>query len=271
MKFLRYTLGAAALSAAVLVGACVTDDTTASDVHNTTEVSEALMQKTPEAPGEFALTRAKDGEWYFSGVGEKGQELLLSEGYVQRSSALNGILSVEENGVHLDRYEVGVTDAGTYSFVLRAGNNQVIAESREYRTQEQAEAAIASARDLVAGILQYKAAVTDGARFDLWRGEEDRQWYFVLRADDGRELLRSEAYTGRTGAVNGIESVRLNGKDETKYQIVQEAGEIYFILKAGNGHEIAESADSYDDVESAEIGIAETHELLLSEKVASPW
>lgn len=265
----RKTLSALTLGAAMLLGACV-DQTPGTETQNTREVSDTVMQKRPEAPGEFDITRGKDGQWYFNGVGARGERLLLSEGYVEKASALNGILSVEENGVYTENYEVQQTVDGDWIFVLRAGNNQVIAESGLYRSQADAEAAITEARDLVAGIVQYKAAVTDGARFDLWKDEASKEWFFVLRQADGRILLESEGYTGRTGAVNGLESVRLNGKDLNRYSFVSDDG-VKFILKAANGQEIARSADTFASEADAQAAINETNALLQSERVASPW
>jgi uncharacterized protein YegP (UPF0339 family) len=265
----RKTLSALTLGAAMLLGACV-DQTPGTEAQNTREAGDSVMQKKPVAPGEIDITRGKSGEWYFNVVGSRGERQLLSEGYVERSSALNGILSVEENGVYTENYETQQTAEGDWIFVLRAGNNQVIAESGAYRSQADAEAGIAAARDLVAGIVQYKAAVTNGARFDLWKDDATKEWFFVLRQADGRILVESEGYTGRTGAVNGLESVRLNGKDIGRYSFVQDDG-VKFIIKAGNGQEIARSADSFDSEAAAQGTIDETNALLQSERVASPW
>jgi len=272
MMFLRKTLFAVAVGAALFASGCEEDSTPGSDSQDLRQTAaDPSMAKVPEAPGEFAITRHKDdGKWYFDLVGAKGQILLASQGYVERPSAINGILSIEENGVHAEKYELASTPEGDWRFVLRAGNNQVIGDSSVYRTEEQAQVGIEAARELVAGIVQFKAAVTSGARFDLWRNEDDREWYFVLRAADGRTLLESESYTGRTGAVNGIESVRENGKDPGRYQILDGEGDVYFILKAGNGQEIGASG-AFATVGEAEAGIAETSELIKSERVASPW
>lgn len=272
MKFLRKTLFAVAVGAALFATGCEEDGSPGSESQDIRQgPSDPTMQKVPEAPGEFAISRHKDdGQWYFDLVGAKGKILLASEGYQERPSAINGILSIEENGVHLEKYELAATPEGDWRFVLRAGNNQVIGDSTVYRTEEAAQAGIEATRDLVAGIVQFKAAVTNGARFDLWRDEDDREWYFVLRAADGRTLLESEGYTGRTGAVNGIESVRENGKNPARYQILDGEGEVYFILKAGNGQEIGASP-GFATVGEAEAGMAETQALITSERVASPW
>lgn len=269
MKFLRKTLFAIAASATLFGAACVVEPGKDSQ-HTTDAVYEAVMQKAPEAPGEFDITRSPAGQWFFNAIGDNGNILLLSEAYEAKASAINGVLSVEENGVHLDSYQIVETTDGDYTFVLRAKNNQVIADGGAFRTVDEAQAGIAAARDLVAGILQYKAAVTDGARFDLWRDQDDKKWYFVLRAEDGRVLVESQSYQARTGAVNGLESVRLNGKNLARYSIVEIDGDVHFIIKAGNGQEIGAST-AYDSVGEAEAGIDETNALLVSERVASPW
>jgi hypothetical protein len=171
---------------------------------------------------------------------------------------------VKENGVLLDSYEV--TDlGGEYSFVLRAGNGQVIADGARFSTLSDAELGIAGARDLVAGLVQYDAAMTEGARFDLWRDQTDREWYFVLRAEDGRTLLESESYQRRTGALNGIESVRTNGKDPNRYEVVDAT----LVLYASNGQDIGSSV--HDSAAAAQSARDELVALLVSERVANPW
>jgi uncharacterized protein YegP (UPF0339 family) len=228
------------------------------------------MQAVPRAPGEFAVTRNADGSWYFETIGARGEILLMSQAYVVRASALNGILSVEENGVDLAQYKVSQDSVGNWRFELLARNYEVIAESQLYSSEHAALAGVQEARDLIAGILRFKAAVQDGARFDLWRDQTTREWHFALQSEEGETLLRSEAYTGRTGAVNGIESVRLNGKIVERYRVREAGSQAYFILVAGNGHEIAESI-LYDSIEAAEAGIETTRALLASERVANPW
>lgn len=83
-------------------------------------------------------------------------------------------------------------------------------------------------------------------------------------------ILESEGYQGRTGAVNGMDSVRRNGRDVGRYEILQEGG-VRFILKATNGQEIAQSASSFSSVAEAEAAVQSTASLLDSERVGNPW
>ena len=224
-----------------------------------------LMPRAPSTPGTISIARA-EGTWLCEVIGAKGEAVLLSTEYTDRLSALNGALSIEENGVFEDRYVVAQTGSG-WSFSLRAGNNQVIADSQTFATEAEARAAAAEARDLVAGIVQYKAAMTSGARFDLGRAGAD--WEFALRDEDEKPVLLSQAYSRRRDAINGIESVRENGKDLGRYVLLDSPHR--FILKATNGVEIAESAETYASAAEAEAAIASTQALLASERVANPW
>jgi uncharacterized protein len=223
-----------------------------------------LMPRAPQAPGTISITRNAD-DWLCEVIGSRGEIVLLSRTYDARTAALNGALAIEENGVLPERYVVSQTGAG-WSFVLRAGNNATIAESELYATEAEARAAATEARDLVAGIVQYKTALADGARFELSR--DGSQWSFALLDDDGEPRMTSQTYARRHDAITGIESVRVNGKDPARYQLLD--GPPRFILKAANGREIAASAP-YDTRVAAEAAIAATQTLLVSERVASPW
>jgi uncharacterized protein YegP (UPF0339 family) len=224
-----------------------------------------LMPRAPQAPGTISVTR-NDSSWLCEVIGDQGEIVLLSDEYAGRTSALNGVLAIEENGVLADRYRVSQTTSG-WSFELRAANNVLLADSQSFATEQEARDAVAATRDLVAGIVQYKAVLQDGAQFVLTR--DGSEWEFLLRDQDGGAILKSQVYQRRSDAINGIESVRENGKNDARYQIVDSPPRV--ILKAANGQEIAESNETFDSVEAAEAAIASTQTLLSSERVANPW
>jgi uncharacterized protein YegP (UPF0339 family) len=223
------------------------------------------MPAAPASPGVVGISRNQD-QWLFEVIGQKGEIVLLSEDYASKSSVHNGILSVEENGVDPGQYQIQ-QDGASWSFVLRAGNNEVIADSQTFASEAEALAAASSARDLVAGIVQYKAALDTGAKFGL--DKSGSNWEFDLQDADGQELLKSQVYSGRTDALTGIASVRKNGKEAPRYNLLDSPPR--FILKAANGQEIAESSRSYPTLDAAQSAIDETQSLLRSEKVANPW
>jgi uncharacterized protein YegP (UPF0339 family) len=226
---------------------------------------EDLMPRAPAAPGTISITRSGES-WLCEVIGPKGEIALLSTEYTSRTSALNGALAIEENGVLPERYLVSQSAAG-WTVALRAGNNATIAESQAFASEAEAQAAGDAMRELVAGIVQYKAAMTGGARFVLAR--DGALWRFELLAEDGDSLLESQDYSRRQDAITGIESVRANGKLADKYVVLADPPR--FILKAGNGEEIAASGTSYDSAEAAQAAVAETQALLVSERAANPW
>ena len=229
--------------------------------------SNDIMPRAPSTPGTISITRNQD-QWLFEVIGAKGEIVLMSEEYSTRSSALNGMLSVEENGVEFDRYTV-FESAGGWGFVIRAGNNEVVADSQTFESEAEAQAAAESARELVAGIVQYKAAITTGAQFALDRSGSGSDWEFALSDADGEAVLKSQVYSRRRDAINGIASVRENGRELSRYVLLD--GPPRFILKARNGQEIAESSQSYASVDAAQAAIDSTQSLIRSEKVANPW
>ena len=224
-----------------------------------------LMPAAPQAPGTISITR-NDATWLCEVIGSKGEIALLSTSYTSRTSALNGALAIEENGVLPERYVVSQGDAG-WSFALRAGNNATIADSAVFASEEEARAAAEATRDLVAGIVQYKAAVTGGARFVLSRDEAGK-WRFDLFDEAEAVILSSQLYSRRQDAITGIESVRLNGKETGRYTVLADPPR--FIIKAANGEEIAASA-AFDSADAAESAVASTRSLLVSERAANPW
>src|SRR5215475_11450066 len=74
----------------------------------------ADAQSDASAPGKFDLWKSTDGQWRFHVVSGNGRTLLSSEGYTSRTGALNGVLSVLENGVDPIQYQVNKTSSGGY-------------------------------------------------------------------------------------------------------------------------------------------------------------
>ena len=78
-------------------------------------------------------------------------------------------------------------------------------------------------------------------KFIVSKGK-DGQDYFKLKAGNGEVILSSEGYKSRASCENGIESVRKNSQEETRFECrTAKDGRAYFVLKAGNGQEIGRS------------------------------
>jgi uncharacterized protein YegP (UPF0339 family) len=68
------------------------------------------------------------------------------------------------------------------------------------------------------------------------------QFFFVLTANNNEPILKSELYTTKSAALNGIESVKTNSPDDARYvRLTAANGQFYFNLRAGNNQVIGTS------------------------------
>jgi len=82
------------------------------------------------------------------------------------------------------------------------------------------------------------------------------EYQFVLKAGNGQSILSSEGYAAKAGCMNGIESVRKNSPEDSRYERKTSAnGKSYFTLKATNGQVIGTS-EMYENAAGMENGIA---------------
>tara|TARA_R110002033_G_scaffold143487_1_gene181647 strand:- start:1130 stop:1456 length:327 start_codon:yes stop_codon:yes gene_type:complete len=93
------------------------------------------------------------------------------------------------------------------------------------------------------------------AKFEVYtdaRGE----YRFRLKANNGQNILASEGYSAKAGCMNGIESVRKNSQDDSKFDRKKSSnGKHYFNLKATNG-QIIGTSEMYESSSGMENGIA---------------
>ena len=81
------------------------------------------------------------------------------------------------------------------------------------------------------------------------------EFQFNLKAGNGEIILTSEGYKTRAGCDNGIESVKKNAPDDSRYdRLTSKNDKYYFNLKAGNG-EIIGTSEMYESMESRDGGI----------------
>jgi uncharacterized protein YegP (UPF0339 family) len=83
--------------------------------------------------GKFEIYTAKNGEFYFRLKSGNGETILGSEGYKAKSSAKNGVASVQKNCGDDNCYEAKEAKNGKHFFVLKAANRQVIGQSQMYK------------------------------------------------------------------------------------------------------------------------------------------
>ncbi len=91
--------------------------------------------------------------------------------------------------------------------------------------------------------------------FEL-KQSKDGQYMFNLKAGNGEIILTSELYSVKQSAKQGIESVKANAENDSRYdRKTATNGNAYFTIKAGNGEVIGQSG-MYSSVSAMEKGIA---------------
>lgn len=191
--------------------------------------------------GKLAFWQATDGQWHFHLKSGNGSILLTSEAYTSRTGAINGALSVLENGVDPAQYSVNKTASG-YNLHLKAGNGESIAFSQVYSTKSNATRAITSSVKATNSYLDKQAANTTGARVEVMFNEATNKFRFNLFAKNGQVVLSSEQYTTEAAAFNGAFAVQAEGTESANYTVKQNtAGGFYFNLTAQNGQIIGTS------------------------------
>ncbi|WP_299548223.1 YegP family protein [Seonamhaeicola sp.] len=93
------------------------------------------------------------------------------------------------------------------------------------------------------------------AKFEIYKDKKG-EFRFRLKAGNGQTILASEGYAAKSGCNNGIESVKKNAPDDTRYdRLESKSGKPYFNLKAGNSQVIGTS-EMYSSSSAMENGIA---------------
>ena len=84
---------------------------------------------------------------------------------------------------------------------------------------------------------------------------KDGEFQFNLKAGNGQTILSSQGYATKPSCLNGIESVRKNSQDDTKFERKESTnGKPFFNLKATNGQVIGNS-EMYESAAACENGI----------------
>ncbi|MCC9017422.1 YegP family protein [Flavobacterium lipolyticum] len=82
------------------------------------------------------------------------------------------------------------------------------------------------------------------------------EFQFNLRAGNGQVILTSEGYTTKAACLNGVESVRINSQDDSRFDRRESSnGRPYFNLRASNG-QIIGSSEMYETTSARDSGIA---------------
>jgi len=240
-------------SALTAVGCATSGDDEYSDV-----------ESNASAPGRLDLWTSTDGQWRFHVVSGNGRTLMTSEGYTSRTGALNGVLSVLENGSDPAHYQVHATAVG-YNLRLRAANDEMIASTESYSSKSNANRAIGACVRAVSSYIDDFLANT-GARVEL-SVDVIGQYHFDVFDDNGELALSSEAYKTPESAWNGAFASQDAAARDAAFAVVAVGDGSYYVkLTAGNGELLGVSPPYASDA-AAQDGIASMRTLLASMKM----
>ena len=91
-------------------------------------------------------------------------------------------------------------------------------------------------------------------KFELYK-DKAGEFRFRLKAGNGQIILASEGYKQRASAENGIESVRKNSADDSRFDRTETSGgKPRFNLKASNG-QIIGTSETYESTSARDNGI----------------
>ena len=92
-------------------------------------------------------------------------------------------------------------------------------------------------------------------KFELYK-DKAGEFRFRLKAGNGETLLTGEGYKSKDGALNGIESVKKNAADPTRFEAKQaKSGKPYFVLKAAN-HQVIGQSEAYESAAACDNGMS---------------
>ncbi len=92
-------------------------------------------------------------------------------------------------------------------------------------------------------------------KFEVYKSEKTDDYYFRLKAANGQVVMTSQGYSDKTGAKNGVESVKKNSGSKSNFESLESKnGKFYFNLKAKNG-QIIGSSQMYKSLSGRDNGI----------------
>ena len=97
-------------------------------------------------------------------------------------------------------YELKTNDKGQISFVLKAGNGEVILSSEVYESKGSAENGIASVQKNCGSDERYER-----------KDSKDGRFFFTLKAANHQVIGTSQMYKAAASREDGIASVKTNG------------------------------------------------------------
>ncbi|MEO1257353.1 MAG: DUF1508 domain-containing protein [Bacteroidota bacterium] len=205
----------------------------------------------------YQTMKSANDKYYFSFRTSDGKAILLNanvRGYNSEEEVDEAVQRIIEFGPTEANYQGKTTKNGKYYFYLKDADGNNIGKSFFYDTPEDMQAAIGLLVGQIGAVAETPGGTAgvldDYLPCDRYAGEagfhrffnaQGEEWYFGFNGNDGKTFLRSEGYTTEAARDNGIASVIKNAPLEERWKMIEENGEFFYALRAGNHQEIARS------------------------------
>ena len=194
--------------------------------------------------------------YFFELHASNGEKLLSSEEYTTYNGAIRGIETHKSN-ILKDNFRITLSKKGDYIFKLLNGKNMLLCIGEHYATKARCESAIESTKrfartafvdeniqDLVVKVPEEDVAEHEPIH-ENYNGkwvidckispEGDKVFFFELFANNGERLLSSEEYATYIGAINGIQTHKMNIKNGNfRISLTKQGDYIYKLLNGNN-------------------------------------
>ena len=199
---------------------------------------------------------ANEDTYFFELHASNGDTLLSSEEYTTYNGALRGIETHKSNILN-GNFRISLSKKGDYLFKLLNGKGMLLCMGEHYETKEKCENAIEAAKrfartafvdENIQDIVIKVPAEDPSENIPLPEGyngkwvidshispDGERVFFFDLFADNGERLLSSEEYSSYIGAVNGIQTHKVNIKSGNFRVLLTKNGNYVYKLLNGNG------------------------------------
>ena len=96
-------------------------------------------------------------------------------------------------------------------------------------------------KEELAALYYFAKSANGQPGFELYQRDEDQQYYFHFNDTSGQPVLFGRGFPTGAKRNRRLEAVIRNGGNPKRYEVIEENGQYFFILKARNGQEIARS------------------------------
>lgn len=115
------------------------------------------------------------------------------------------------------KFEIKTSEKGTLSFVLKAGNGEVIAVSQQYANIAACKKGIASVKRnapiaKIEDQTEGEVVTVTNPKFEVYE-DKAGEIRFRLKARNGQAIVTGEGYKAKAGCLKGIDSIRRNAPE----------------------------------------------------------